>query len=245
MDPAIRSRRKGVMSLTNPRTALVVRGGWAGHQPVAATELFIPFLDQNGYHVRVEESPDVFTDAGFMADVDLILQCVSMSTIDQPQLDGRRGAVENGTGLAGWHGGIVDSYRNPDYLQLIGGQFAAHPGINPDDRTGQPTDSFVRHTVAMLPAAAGHPITAGISDFELVTEQYWVLTDSYNDVLAATTQQVRDWDPWHRPVTSPAIWTRQWGKGRIFVATPGHDIGVLGDRNVRTLIERGLLWASR
>jgi type 1 glutamine amidotransferase len=239
------SGRKGVTSLTDSRTALVVRGGWEGHQPVAATALFIPFLERNGYHVRVEESPEVFADAGVMTDVDLILLCVSMSTIDRPQLDGLRGAVENGTGLAGWHGGIVDSYRNPDYLQLIGGQFAAHPGIHPDDRTGQPTDSFVRHTVTMLPAAAGHPITQGLGDFELVTEPYWVLTDSYNDVLATTTQQVRDRDPWHRPVTSPAVWTRAWGSGRIFVATPGHDLEVLGDRNVRTLIERGLLWASR
>jgi len=231
--------------LTDHKTALVVRGGWEGHQPVAATEFFIPFLERSGYHVRVEESPEVFSDAGLMAGVDLVLQCVSMATIEGPQLDGLRGAVENGTGLAGWHGGIVDSYRNPDYLQLIGGQFAAHPGINPDDRTGQQTDSFVRHTVTMLPAAAGHPITHGIGDFELITEQYWVLSDSYNDVLATTTQQVRAWDPWHRPVTSPAVWTRRWGRGRIFVTTPGHDVGVLGDRNVRTLIERGLLWASR
>jgi type 1 glutamine amidotransferase len=97
----------------------------------------------------------------------------------------------------------------------------------------------------MLPAAADHPITAGITDFELVTEQYWVLADGYIDVLATTTQKVRAWDPWHREVTSPAIWTRLWGKGRIFVATPGHHVDILQDNNVRTIIERGLLWASR
>jgi len=238
-------KRKDVTSLTVVKTALVVRGGWEGHQPVAATDLFLPFLKGNGYDVRVEGSPAVYADAHYLAGVDLILQCVSMSTIDKPQLDGLRGAVENGTGLAGWHGGIADSYRNPDYLHLIGGQFASHPGINPADRTGQPTDSYVRHTITMLPAASSHPITQGIGDFELVTEQYWMLCDSYNDVLATTTQQVRGWDPWHRPVTSPAVWTREWGKGRVFVATPGHDVAVLEDRNVRTIIERGLLWASR
>ncbi len=72
-----------------------------------------------------------------------------------------------------------------------------------------------------------------------------MLSDDYIDVLATTTQTVREWDPWHREVTSPAIWTRQWGEGRIFVATPGHSVEVLEDRNVRTIIERGLLWASR
>ena len=97
----------------------------------------------------------------------------------------------------------------------------------------------------MLPEAADHPITKGLADFDLVTEQYWVLWDRYLDVLATTTQQVRPWDPWNRPVTSPAIWTRQWGKGRIFVATPGHSLDVLEHPTVHTVIERGLLWASR
>ena len=90
-----------------------------------------------------------------------------------------------------------------------------------------------------------HPITRGIEDFDLVTEQYWVLADSYIDVLATTTQKVREWDPWHREVTSPAIWTRRWGKGRIVVTTPGPHVDVLEHPSVRTIIERGMLWAAR
>jgi type 1 glutamine amidotransferase len=178
--------------------------------------------------------------------VDLIMQCMTMSTIEKDEFEGLRAAVENGTGLAGWHGGIADSYRDTsDYLHLIGGQFACHPGKHPDERTGGQPDNYVPHTVNMLPAAADHPITAGLGDFDLVTEQYWVLADDYIDVLATTTQKVREWDPWHREVTSPAIWTRQWGKGKIFVCTPGHRVEILQDSNVRTIIERGLLWASR
>jgi len=103
----------------------------------------------------------------------------------------------------------------------------------------------VPYRINMLPQAADHPITAGIDDFELVTEQYWVLVDSYNDVLATTTQKVRAWDPWHREVTSPAIWTRLWGAGKIFVTTPGHSVDILEHPSVRTIIERGMLWASR
>ena len=97
----------------------------------------------------------------------------------------------------------------------------------------------------MTASAADHPITEGIGDLSLVTEQYWVLADSYNDVLATTSQPVREWDPWTRPISSPAIWTRQWGLGRIFVATPGHDVRTLTQTDVRMIIERGLLWASR
>lgn len=228
------------------KRALVVRGGWDGHQPVAATDRFIPFLEENGYDVRVEDSPAVYADGQSMAGVDLVLQCVTMSSIEPDELAGLRAAVEAGTGLAGWHGGIADSYRSSsDYLQLVGGQFAGHPGKHPDECTGEQSDNYVPHRITMTPAAAEHPITAGLGDFDLVTEQYWVLTDSYVEVLATTTQARREWDPWHRPVTSPAVWTRSWGQGRVFVCTPGHDLDVLDEPNVRTLVERGLLWASR
>jgi type 1 glutamine amidotransferase len=213
---------------------------------VETTDLFIPFQQENGFEVRIEDSPAIYADADHMASVDLILQTVTMSTIERPAFEGLRNAVEAGTGLAGWHGGIADSYRNEsDYLHLIGGQFACHPGKHPDERQGEQADNYVPYTVNMLPAAAEHPITEGIGDFELTTEQYWVLADDYNDVLATTTQAVREWDPWHRPVTSPAIWTRSWGKGRIFVSTPGHHVDVLEVPQVRTIVERGLLWAAR
>jgi type 1 glutamine amidotransferase len=226
------------------RRALVVRGGWFGHQPVEATDLFIPHLEAHGYQVDVHDSPKPYADPTYMSDVDLIVQCMTMSTIERDELVGLRAAA--GTGLAGWHGGIADSYRNSsDYLQLIGGQFACHPGRPPHQRTGEQSDNYVPYRVNLLPVAADHPITHGIADFDLVTEQYWVLADSYLDVLATTTQAVREWDEWNRPITSPAVWTRQWGDGRIFVATPGHRVDVLADRNVRTIIERGLLWAAR
>ena len=228
------------------KRALVVRGGWDGHQPTEATELFIPFLKANGFDVRVEESTAVYADTDYLATVDLIMQTNTMSTIENAEFWGLRGAIEAGTGFAGWHGGIADSYRNTsDYLQMVGGQFTSHPGKHPDERTGEQSDNYVPHMIEMTEAAATHPITEGISDFELVTEQYWVLHDDYNDVLATTTQPVREWDPWNRPITSPAIWTRQWGAGRIFVSTPGHRVEILENENVKTIIERGLLWASR
>ncbi len=233
--------------LPGERTALVVRGGWDGHQPVEATNLFLPFLAEHGFTVRVEESPAVYADADVMAEVDLVVQCMTMSTIEAPQLAGLVAAVQAGTGLAGWHGGIADSYRaSADYLQLIGGQFAHHAAaMPPGERTGEQADNYVPHRIELTPAAADHPITAGLSDFELTTEQYWVLTDDYVDVLATTTTAPRPWGAWKRPVTCPAVWTRQWGEGRVFVCTPGHRVEVLEDPNVRTIVERGLLWASR
>ena len=231
--------------MTTQRRALIVRGGWDGHEPVQATDLFIPHLRDHGFDVQVADSPAPYADPELMAATDLIVQCMTMSTIERDQIAGLVAAVEAGTGLAGWHGGIADAYRNSaDYLQLIGGQFAHHAAHSgPGERTGEQADNYVPHRITLTPG--DHPITAGLTDFDLVTEQYWVLTDDYNDVLATTTTAVRPWGAWHRPVTTPAVWTRQWGQGRVFVATPGHKVDILENPNVRTIVERGLLWAAR
>ncbi|PZE86741.1 hypothetical protein DEI91_00030 [Curtobacterium sp. MCBD17_032] len=228
------------------RQALVVRGGWDGHMPVETTELFIPFLRDNGFDVRVEEGTAVYADQAVMDTVDLVVQVNTMSTIAKEEFDGLQRAVLAGTGMAGWHGGIADSYRdNADYLHMIGGQFAHHAGKHPSERVGEQSDNYIPYTVHMTDLGREHPITRGIDDFDLVSEQYWVLSDEYDDVLATTTQEARSWDAWNRPVTSPAIWTRQWGKGRVFVSAPGHRIEIVESQPVRTIIERGLLWAAR
>lgn len=219
-----------------PKQAVVVRGGWDGHVPVAATGMFIPFLAEQGYEVVVSDDLDVYTDTALMSRTDLILQCWTMGSLTAAQVKGLRTAVESGTGLAGWHGGVVDSFReSTDYLHLLGAQFAAHPrGIH-------------EYTVDLVPVQGDHqviveglPATITVED-----EQYWVLCDPYNEVLATTTVPVRDGDPWSAPITFPAIWTRRWGSGRIFVCTPGHHLPTLELPDIRTIIERGLLWASR
>jgi type 1 glutamine amidotransferase len=233
-------------SETTQRRALVVRGGWDGHQPVETTDAFVPFLRDNGFDVQVSDSTAVYADASVMDEVDLIVQVVTMSTIADDEFAGLQKAVLGGAGLAGWHGGIADAFRNTaDYLHMIGGQFAHHAGKHPSERVGEQSDNYIPNTVHITEAGREHPITQGIDDFELVTEQYWVLSDEYNDVLATTTQDARDFDAWNRPVTAPAIWTRQWGKGRVFVSAPGHRLEIVESEPVRTIIERGLLWAAR
>ena len=136
---------------------------------------------------------------------------------------GLRAAVAAGTGFTGWHGGIADSYRaSSDYLQLVGGQFATHPSRHPSELVeGSEENNYLSYTIELTDLGRRHPITEGIDDFELTTEQYWVLHDDLIDVLATTTHPVQPWHPWHRPITSPAIWTRLWGDGRIVVTTPG------------------------
>ena len=207
----------------------MVRGGWDGHVPVEATDRFLPYLKEIGFEVDVEESLEVYTDAERLAATDLVVQCWTMGEISNDQANGLIAAVRAGTGFAGWHGGIVDSFRaNPNYQWLTGGQFMAHPG-------GQ-----IDHEIQVV---SDDPIVAGIDTIAVHTEQYWVLSDQLNNVLATTT--VAQGEDWERAVTVPAVWTRRWGAGKVFVSTVGHNVADLDVPEIRTITERGLAWASR
>jgi len=222
------------MPQTTPRRALVVRGGWEGHSPVQATERFIPFLEENGFSVDVHEGPEVYADAELVSATDLVVQCYTQGEATDEQITNLSNAVRGGTGLAGWHGGIVDSFRgSPDYLHMTGGQWAAHPG------------GFVDYEVEVVPERAGHPIVSGLDRWKHHTEQYWCLTDDLNDVLATTRFEATPETPWRDDLVVPAVWTRRWGAGRVFVNTIGHHLEDLDVPEVRTLTERGLLWAAR
>lgn len=211
------------------KKALVVRGGWEGHSPVQATDMFIPGLTDAGFDVEIAEDLDVYTDAEKLAATDLIVQCWSMGKLTPAQCEGLVSAVRAGTGFAGWHGGVVATFQDsPDYLRMVGGVFLYHP------------PEFLDYEVRMERAQSDHPIVAGLPDFTVHTEQYWMLSDALNTVLATT-----EFGPPEQPVTMPVAWTRNWGAGRIFFSAIGHRTEDLWDPAVYTLTHRGLVWASR
>lgn len=227
------------------RRGLIVRGGWAGHDPVRATDVFIPVLEEADFVLDIEDTPEVYADAAAMARYDLVVQCVTMASATVDEVEGLRQAVAAGTGLAGWHGGLMDSFRaSTDYLQLIGAQFAAHPHA-PEDRGRTDVEAYRDYTVHITKAGAEHTITRDMEDFDVSTEQYWVLTDGLIDVLADCELVPGGADEWPKPVTMPVVWTRQWGQGRIFATSLGHTVDVLEIPTVHALIERGMIWAAR
>ena len=167
------------MTASSSRLAIVVRGGWEGHVPVEATDMFIPHLRAGGFEVRVFDSPAPYADGALMATVDLVVQCMTLGSIGDEEIAGLRAAVAAGTGLAGWHGGMVDSYRaSSDYLQLVGAQFASHPAAS------------CHHTVRHR-AGCGRPSDLpGLDALRAGHRAVLGAHDDYLDVLATTTQRV-------------------------------------------------------
>jgi len=42
----------------------------------------------------------------------------------------------------------------------------------------------------------------------------------------------------------PAVWTRPWGKGRVFACSLGHVAADFDVPAAREIVRRGLLWAA-
>jgi type 1 glutamine amidotransferase len=211
--------------------ALVVRGGWEGHVPVAASDRYVQALKQAGFDVMVSDSLDSYLDAELLAATDLIVQCWTMGTISREQVDALSRAIRAGTGLAGWHGGIVDAFPAERAYHLItGGEFLRHPR------------GFVSYQVRRV---SDHPVVAGISDFSITTEQYYLHVDPGNEVHAVTDFVADPEYPDLAGVVMPVTWTRRWGAGRVFVTTIGHMMADLEVAEVDSMIQEGMAWAAR
>jgi len=212
-------------------TALFVHGGWEGHQPKQSVDVFAPILAGHGFDVQLADSLDVYRDADRLAALDLIVPVWTMGAIEPDQLAGLLAAIRAGTGLAGWHGGMADAFRNsPDYQHMVGGQWVAHPG------------DILDYTVQIT--RPDDPITAGLSDFAMRSEQYYLHVDPSNEVLATTTFS-GDVLPWIAGTVMPVAWKRRWGTGRVYYCALGHHAADFDVPEARAIVERGMLWAAR
>jgi type 1 glutamine amidotransferase len=210
--------------------ALVVWGGWEGHEPKKCADIFAPWLSEQGMQVTVSSSLESFQDASLMDSLQLIVPVWTMGTISPEQEKSLLAAVHRGVGIAGWHGGMGDSFRaSTEYQYMVGGQWVAHPG------------GIIRYGVHI--SNRTDPVTQGLSDFEMVSEQYYMHVDPSNETLATTTFTGAN-NPWIDGTVMPVAWKRRYGKGRVFYCSLGHVAGDFDVHEAKTIVQRGMLWAA-
>jgi len=213
------------------KSALMVWGGWDGHEPKQCVDIFAPFLQEKGFKVRISDTLEVYLEKDYMISLDLIVPVVTMSTITNEQEKGLLEAVKSGVGIAGWHGGMGDSFRNNcEYQFMVGGQWVVHPGGVIDYEV-----NIINHK---------DPITAGLPDFKMQSEQYYMHVDPSNEVLAATTFSGK-YCPWIEGVVMPVVWKRVYGAARVFYCSLGHVAKDFDVPEAREIVKRGMMWAAR
>ena len=220
------------------KNILFVYGGMKGHKPAESVDLMVPKLRAEGANVKIYNKLSVYTNEKLMSETDLIIQTWTLGKITKKQFKGLQNAVMNGTGLAGWHGGLGDAFRdNLKFQFMVGGQFLSHPG-------GQ-----IDHSIKIIDN--NDPITNGLEDFDLKkTEQYYMLIDPNIKVLAISEFERENYEKPGKHEnkitgsTMPVVWKKNYGKGRIFYSSIGHHLTEFKVPEVMTMQMRGFRWAS-
>ena len=229
-DMVLAGKLPSVKPTLESKKVLYVYGGWKGHEPAESVSIFVPWMKSEGADVIVSDTLDSYLDDELMGSLDLIIQIWTMGKITKEQEKALLKAVRGGVGLAGWHGGIGDSFRNNvDYQFMVGGQWVAHPG------------GIIDYTVK----TTNHkdPVTKGLKDFTMHSEQYYMHVDPNVKVLA-TTEFTGEHNSWIDKCVIPVVWKKYYGEGRVFYSSLGH---VMADFKVNEALEiqkRGIRWAS-
>ena len=192
----------------------------------------VPWMKEAGAEVLVYDKLDPYTDKALMDTIDLVIQIMTISQISREQEKGLLDAIRNnGTAMAGWHGGMCDAFRNnPDYQFMTGGQWVAHPG------------GVIDYTVKIVDHK--DEVTRGLKGFDMHSEQYYMHVDPNVKVLA-TTQFSGANDTWIDGAVMPVTWKKMYGKGRIFYTSLGHNLDHISKvPDAMEMLKRGIRWAS-
>jgi type 1 glutamine amidotransferase len=212
------------------RSALIVWGGWNGHDPEECAAIYRRWLHEDGFTVRVENNPEVFLEPE-IKNLSLIVPCTTMDKISKEAANNLAAAIESGVGMGGHHGTMGDSFHDsPVYQFITGGQWVAHPG------------NIIDYTVDVT--KPDDPVMAGIKSFPYTSEQYYMHVDPANEVLATTTFTGAH-APWIDGVVMPVVWKKMYGQGRVFYSSLGHRASEFENPNMATILRRGINWAAR
>jgi type 1 glutamine amidotransferase len=215
------------------KKALIFQGGWEGHEPAEVAEILAGILREENFDVKITDTLETLEKEDLTV-YDLIVPNWTQGTITDEQLNPLLEAVAKGTGLAGLHGGMGDSFRTATRYQfMVGGQWVEHPG-----------NDGVEYVVNIVDR--NHPLTKDMDDFTVVSEQYYMHIDPAIKVHATTRFPVVDGPhAANGPVDMPVVWTKMWGKGRVYYNSLGHVANIVRMPEVMLLMRRGFLWAAR
>lgn len=216
------------------KKVLIFRGGWDGHEPNLVSERFACVLRKHGYQVDIFDSQECLSDFDKLMEYSLIIPLWTMGEIKNEYTKNISKAVANGVGLAGCHGGMCDAFRQDVHWQFMtGGQWVSHPG-----------GDGIKYTVNICKGSS--PIVDGLSDFEVVSEHYYLHIDPAIEVLATTRfPLVNYYHASNKPIDMPVAWTKFWGVGRVFYCSLGHHDDVFDKfPTAMELMTRGMLWAA-
>lgn len=215
-------------------------------QAQQARRLEVLFLGDNKHHKPMERVPTLmaalgpkginFTYTDKLDDLneenlnkyDALMIFANWDTISKAQEKALLDFVASGKGFLPIHCASYCFRNSGDYVKLVGGQFWRHTMDSIKTKTLQPT----------------HPIMQTFKPFTAYDETYLhTQLQPDNDVLAV--REIKADQSKDKPgvKTEPYIWTRKYGKGKVFYTAYGHDERTWEQRGFQELIYNGILWS--
>ena len=125
--------------------------------------------------------------------------------------------ISNGGGVLGVHTATASFKQQMHYSEILGGRFTGHG----------PIKSFE------IKPTANSEIFAGIPAFVVKDELYThELQPGIETHFTAT----------HDGQEIPAVWTYQFGKGKVCYTVPGHRTASFKNATFQKILQRGLVW---
>jgi type 1 glutamine amidotransferase len=187
-------------------------------------------LEESGrFEVRVSEDTGIF-EASTLERYDVIVNNFGHWSAPDLSPEAREGLldfVRGGKGLVSLHFACASYQDWEEYTNLIGRIWKK--GVGGHGPRGKFTVKFVDKE---------HPITAGLTDFEMDDELYAKLTGDAEIRVLATAKS--DWSG----NVEPMIFVKSYGKGRVVQNVLGHDVKAQDNETYAALIRRGAEWAA-
>jgi type 1 glutamine amidotransferase len=226
--------RYGITSTTQEgytmRKAIIVWGGWQGHEPDQCARIVGELLAKDGFQTEVTNDLGILGSA-MLAEADLLVPVITGETLEKAQAAALVEAVRGGLGLGGHHGALATSFKESASFRYVSGvTWVAHPG------------NIIDFRVAVT--RQDDPVMEGIADFDYRSEQYYLHYDPSVEILATTTF-TGEYDMAARNVTMPVVFKRHFGAGRVFYSALGHRAAEFDHPFMPLILRRGLSWAAR
>lgn len=215
-----------------PRAMVVVNGDDTHHDLITAALVFQQIGIDAGFATRRAAGTSRYIDPRPpTAQCDVYLHYTSGGQFHTAQQQALAQAVADGKGFVGIHCANIMGWQDNDIdpadrplFELLGNRYLSH---GPGHHEG-------RHTVEIV---ADHPVTHGVTDFELFDEYYeFELADEKVEILAQRRRADGQ--------VIPVMYAREVGAGHVVYLALGHDMRAWGEPPFRQLVAQALGWAA-
>jgi len=139
--------------------------------------------------------------------------------------------LKTGKGMVFLHHSLASYQEWPEFIQIIGGKYHEEPN--------SPASSTYHHDVSFKVYIKDpkHPVTKGISEFEIFDEVYGN-TEVLQGVVPLLTTD-------HPESSSTIGWTHEVKNSRVVYLQPGHDKNAFFNPNYRKLVSQAIAYVAK